>query len=87
MIFNGGAPNCIPCKGGGALIFPLFSHNAQLFRFISPGGEPSLKFSAVARQSILTRGDENAPAQGITQPSEFQKPATMLTAAPERGAR
>lgn len=24
MIFNGGAPNCIPCKGGGALIFPLF---------------------------------------------------------------
>lgn len=20
MIFNGGAPNCIPCKGGGALI-------------------------------------------------------------------
>lgn len=24
MIFNGGAPNCIPCKGGGALIFLRF---------------------------------------------------------------
>lgn len=24
MIFNGGAPNCIPCKGGGALISLVF---------------------------------------------------------------
>lgn len=66
MIFNGGAPNCIPCKGGGALIFPLFSHNAQLFRCISLGGDPSLKCSTVARQSILTRGDEKAPSHDIT---------------------
>lgn len=53
MIFNGGAPNCIPCKGGGAHIFPLFSHNAQLYRFRSPGGEPSLKFSTVPRVKVF----------------------------------
>lgn len=29
MIFNGGAPNCIPCKGGGALIFLSFPHYRQ----------------------------------------------------------
>lgn len=87
MIFNGGAPNCIPCKGGGALIFPLFSHNAPLSRFISAGSEASLKLSAVARQSVLTRGEENAPWRDITQSPQLQKRATMLTAAPERGAR
>lgn len=29
IIFNGGAPNCIPCKGGGALIFLGFSHKLK----------------------------------------------------------
>lgn len=53
MIFNGGAPNCIPCKGGGALIFPLFSHNAQSFRAMRPSDEPSVKFTTGTRQSGL----------------------------------
>lgn len=39
MIFNGGAPNCIPCKGGGALISLRFLSQYTVI-YINPSGDP-----------------------------------------------
>lgn len=54
MIFNGGAPNCIPCKGGGALLSLRYLRNTQHKSFRdtkSPERRAARSPARVAQQS------------------------------------